>query len=117
MLVLHDMLWYNFFFISNYYLNNIYHNVNKSLYEVENIIFCGYSFPDADLYIKFLLKRAELYKQKPFNVIVVNSYKGKLKEKIKLEKDKYNLFFNGEVTYADISFQEFICNPQEFIPR
>lgn len=43
--------------ISNYYLNNIYHNVNKSLYEVENIIFCGYSFPDADLYIKFILKR------------------------------------------------------------
>lgn len=100
--------------ISNYYLNNIYHNVNKSLYEVEHIIFCGYSFPDADLYIKLLFKRAELYKDNPFQVTVINNYEGKSKDKIRLEKDKYNLFFNGKVNYAQISFQDFVNEPQQF---
>ncbi len=103
--------------ISNYYLNNIYHNLNKSLYEIENIIFCGYSFPDADLYIKFILKRAELYKNKPFNVVVINTYEGKSQEKIKKEKGKYELFFNGKVNYMNNSFQDFCKEPEKFIPH
>nr|WP_246169687.1 SIR2 family protein [Alkalibaculum sporogenes] len=101
--------------ISNYYLNNIYHNVNKSLYEVDNIIFCGYSFPDADLYIKFIIKRAEMYKQRPFRVKIINNYEGKSIEKIEIEKKKYELFFNGEVIYEKISFQEFSRVPQQYI--
>ncbi|WP_303859662.1 SIR2 family protein [Alkalibaculum bacchi] len=103
--------------ISNYYLNNIYHNLNKGLYEVENIIFCGYSFPDADLYIKFILKRAELYKDKPFNIIIINNYEGKLPEKIEKEKDKYKLFFNGNIHYTNHSFQDFCKEPERFIPH
>lgn len=103
--------------ISNYYLNNIYHNLNKGLYDVENIIFCGYSFPDADLYIKFILKRAELYKNKPFNIIIINNYEGKSPEKIENEKNKYSLFFNGNINYTNHSFQDFCKEPEKFIPH
>ena len=101
--------------ISNYYLNNIYHNVNKSLYDFERLIFCGYSFPDADIYIKFILKRAELYKDKPFDITVINNYEGKLASKIEKEKGKYNLFFNGKVNYTEHSFQDFCLEPESFI--
>lgn len=101
--------------INNYYLNNIYHNINKTLYEIDHIIFCGYSMPDADLYIKFILKRAELYKERPFKVTVVNCYKGKSEEKIEKEKHKYRLFFNGEVNYTDNCFEDFSKMPGDFI--
>ncbi|MFZ7130805.1 MAG: SIR2 family protein [Eubacteriales bacterium] len=97
--------------IWNYHLNNIYHDLNKQLYDVEQLIFCGYSFPDADIYIKFILKRAEIYRNKPFKVLVINDHEDKSTIKRKRERDKYNLFFNNTVEYKEISFQEYVNHP------
>lgn len=44
---------------SNIFLNCVWNNAEYFLREVNHIIFCGYSFPDADIHIKYLLKRVE----------------------------------------------------------
>lgn len=98
--------------ITNYHLNYIYHCLNKKLYEVENLIFCGYSLPDADIYIKFIIKKAELYKKNPFNVFVLNNHENKNQYRKQWEKEKYNLFFKSPLRYEEISFEEFTENPK-----
>lgn len=97
--------------ILNYHLNYIYHDLNKHLYDVKGLIFCGYSLPDADIYIKYILKKAELYRTEPFKVLVINDHKDKSVLKRKTEKEKYNMFFNNTVDYKDLSFEEYVNNP------
>jgi hypothetical protein len=48
--------------MSNYHLLRIWKKAETLLREAKQIIFCGYSFPDADLHIKYLLKRVEVNK-------------------------------------------------------
>lgn len=98
--------------ISNPYLNNVYHHMNKYLYENNKIVFCGYSLPDADLYVKFIIKRAELYKEKSFDITVINGYEEKSLENMKKECNRYNMFFNNQVNYLELSFQDFINSPK-----
>lgn len=46
--------------MSNSYLQRVWNSAEKLLKNVQRIIFCGYSFPDADIHVKYLLKRAEI---------------------------------------------------------
>ena len=46
--------------MSNPFLQEIWYKVEAILRQAKRIIFCGYSFPDADIHIKYLLKRVEV---------------------------------------------------------
>lgn len=50
----------------------------RCLQDTEHIIFCGYSFPDADMHVKYALKHREVVKwDSPLRVTVVNEHWGK----------------------------------------
>ena len=46
--------------LNNVFLSAIWNRTDVALRRVKQIIFCGYSFPDADIHIKYLLKRAQI---------------------------------------------------------
>ena len=46
--------------LHNYAIRNILISLENHLKEVQNLIFIGYSFPEADLHLKYLFKKAQL---------------------------------------------------------
>lgn len=101
----------------NLYLSNVWHNTELQLVDVNKIIFCGYSFPDADIYIKYLIKRAEMLNHNNITYYIVNNHMGKSSEEIAIEKMRYERFLNNrnKIIYTDLSFEDFSSNPHELI--
>jgi hypothetical protein len=101
--------------MSNYYLQQIWKRAEEELKQARRIIFCGYSFPDADMHIRYLLKRAELNRTglPPF-VFIVNEHDRKTDHERNLERDRYLRFFRqkDQVHWTKLSFQDFAANPQ-----
>ena len=80
------------------------------------LIFCGYSFSDADIHIKYMIKRVQTSRKKsPLKFMVFNSYEGKREESKKKEEDRYKRFLGEEVIFTDNSFEEFVNDPLRFI--
>jgi NAD-dependent SIR2 family protein deacetylase len=100
--------------MSNVYLQTIWNKVEKVLRESKHIVFCGYSFPDADIHIKYLLKRAQTNRKLPVSYSVVNNHSDKTKEMIELEKNRFARFL-GKVEYTELSFEEFAKNPSKLV--
>lgn len=98
--------------MSNYHLQQIWHESERSLKEAERIFFCGYSFPDADIHIKYLLKRAELFKGIVPEIYIINNNENKTDYQRKIEESRYKRFFKNiqNVNYTDLSFEEFCQN-------
>lgn len=106
--------------MGNVYLANIWNNAEKSLREAEHIVFSGYSLPSADMHIKYLLKRAELNRDKgcKFKATVINYYPKKIEGAIQKEENRYSRFFKNTSTInyiKDMSFQDFANNPFEVL--
>lgn len=99
--------------LSNFYIQQIWIEAEKCLRDAERLIFCGYSFPDADLNFKYLLKRAQLGSQSLKEIIVINNYEKKPKLSFKEESNRYLRFFGSKINlrYSDWSFEEFADNP------
>ena len=101
--------------MSNFYLQQIWKRAEEELRRAGRIVFCGYSFPDADIHIKYLLKRSEVNRMgAPPEVFIVNEHEGKVDEQRKMEKDRYLRFFRKKdrVHWTNLSFQQFAENPQ-----
>lgn len=97
-------------------LNTIWNKSEHLLRNAEHIVFCGYSFPDADMHIKYLLKRIETNRSKPLKVTVINHFDGKDEWVCEEEETRYNRFFRSPVNYVkDCSFQGFAENPDKYI--
>ena len=47
--------------LDNILIRNILINLENHLKEVQNLIFIGYSFPEADLHLKYVFKKAQLF--------------------------------------------------------
>jgi len=77
--------------------------------KAKRIIFCGYSFPDADIHLKYLLKRVEINKGKTPEIIIINNHNGKPDIQAKSEKERYERFFSSKerVHFTDRSFEQF----------
>jgi len=99
--------------LSNIFLGSVWNKTEASLLDAEHLIFCGYSFPDADIHIKYMLKRAQKNRisGKPFKVSVVNNYKGKPASTKKEEEYRFKRFFGNAVNYTNYSFEQFSDNP------
>jgi len=95
--------------MSNYFLQEIWRQVEITMGEVRKIYFCGYSFPDADIHIKYLLKRIETSQGRTPEIFIINNHRNKPEEEKRLEEIRYKRFFkcSDRVIYTDLSFQEF----------
>ena len=102
--------------MSNHFLQQIWFNAEKSLLTVEKIFFCGYSFCDADLHIKYLLKRVEINSNRTFEIFIINEHDKKTVDSRKIEYTRYKRFFQkkNNVNYLDLSFEQFCRNPSQF---
>jgi SIR2-like domain len=96
--------------LNNVFLSSIWNRTDVTLRKVKHIIFCGYSFPDADIHIKYLLKRAQTNRDIPLKVTVINNHPHKKPSEIEQEKDRYARFL-GQVDYTNKSFEEFAADP------
>jgi len=95
--------------MSNYYLRKIWFDAEKSLGNIKKIYFCGYSFPNADIHIKYLLKRIELSLQNDLEIFIINFHNQKTDCQAELEKERYLRFFKNKnkVNFKKLSFQDF----------
>lgn len=95
--------------MSNFYLQLIWRKTETVLQQAKRIIFCGYSFPDADIHIKYLLKRAEINKGFTPEIIIINNHKDKSDFERVSEKERYMRFFKDKekVRYTNLSFEKF----------
>lgn len=106
--------------MSNFYLQQIWKAAEGTLMQADHIIFCGYSFPDADLHFKYLLKRAEINRRddetRYTEVFVVNEHPGKSPYQRDAEKDRFLRFYRNEslVHWTTLSFAEFADNPGRY---
>lgn len=101
--------------MSNIFLNIVWHKTETSLKNIEHLIFCGYSFPDADMHIKYLLKRIQTNRTDRLKITVINNYPGKEAEKKQEEEERYLRFLGTEINFSNKTFEEFCWHPEEFI--
>jgi hypothetical protein len=100
--------------LSKVFLNRVWWEAERHLLKANHIIFCGYSFPDADINIKYLLKRAEVNRDigiGPLKVTVINDHPKKEDAERNLERDRFERFFGCDVDYTRKSFSDFASNP------
>jgi NAD-dependent SIR2 family protein deacetylase len=95
--------------MSNHFLQQIWRETEKVLMTTKRIVFCGYSFPDADVHIKYLLKRAEVNRGTTPDIYIFNNHSRKRDEIKQQKKERYKRFFSekSKVSYLDKSFEDF----------
>jgi hypothetical protein len=63
--------------LNNVFLSTIWNRTDIAVQKVKHIVFCGYSFPDADIHIKYLLKRAQTNRDSDLTFTVINHHADK----------------------------------------
>jgi NAD-dependent SIR2 family protein deacetylase len=102
--------------MSNVYLNMVWNKAELNLTYAAHLIFCGYSFPDADIHIKYLIKRIQKNRNKNnLKITVVNNHVGKSEEMKLEEKSRYTRFLGEQLNYTELSFEEFAANPGKIL--
>ncbi|MBD3284899.1 hypothetical protein GF359_00890 [candidate division WOR-3 bacterium] len=103
--------------MSNVFLGSVWNNAENALRRVTRVVFCGYSLPDADMHIKYLMKRAQTNRASPvFSVVVFNHYSGKDERVAEEEEVRYKRFFGDKVVdYTRKSFEEFVADPLPYL--
>ena len=108
--------------MSRVFLSSIWNKTENTLREVDHIIFCGYSLPDADMHIKYLLKRMQTNRQpdqktgqiQKVRFTVVSNHPDKTKAAAGAERKRYQRYFGKEnINYTDMSFEEFAQKPKQ----
>lgn len=97
--------------LNNTFLSMIWNRTDVALRKVKHVVFCGYSFPDADIHIKYLLKRAQTNRVVPLRISVINQHRGKKPDEAQQEQERYKRFLGGNVNYTAKSFEEFAADP------
>lgn len=102
--------------MSNVYLSNVWNKTEKALRESDLLIFCGYSFPDADIHIKYLLKKIQTSRNiSPLKIMVFNNHENKDISSHKKEESRYKRFLGENVIFTSCSFQDFAKEPLKYI--
>ena len=96
--------------LSDFRLQMTWHAAERMLRNADRLFICGYSMPDADIQVKYLLKRAEMNRtseQGKLKAYVINNHEGK-EDPVKMtEACRFQRFFKCDVCYTDLSFEEF----------
>ena len=95
--------------MSNPFIRQIFLKADEILREADKIFICGYSFPDADIHIKYLLKRAERFKEETPEICVINNHPCKTDQEKKDEEQRFIRFFKNKdkIDYTNKSFEDF----------
>lgn len=102
--------------MTNIYLSTIWHKTEQKLLEADHIVFCGYSFQNADMHIKYLLKRVQVNRaERNLKITVVNDYTGKKEARRQVERNRYNRFFGDIVDFKNMSFEDFSNDPMKVL--
>lgn len=103
--------------LSKIYLAQVWNLAETELLQIDHLIFCGYSFPDADIHIKYLVKRIQKNRdpEHKLQITVVNNYLGKPKLVKDEEENRYKRFLGENVKYTKFTFEEFADNPSKII--
>jgi NAD-dependent SIR2 family protein deacetylase len=105
--------------LSNVYLSVVWNHASKYLRDTSHVIICGYSLPDADMHVKYLIKAAQLNRdvsEDPLQISLVNTVPGKSVLQSKDELARYERFFGApNVTDARISFEDFAKDPASLV--
>ena len=108
--------------MSDFHLAQVWHRAELALLEAEKIFFCGYSLPDADMHIRYLLKKAEVNRGSTPDVFIVSNHDDKEQAEKKTECARFKRLFRlpSKVVYTSLSFEQFVLlgpsRAQEF-PR
>jgi NAD-dependent SIR2 family protein deacetylase len=97
--------------VSNLFLANLWYKAEHLLTGVDHLVFCGYSFPDADLHVKYMLKRVQVNSTRSMRVTVVNNHEGKASSLKIEESQRFSRFLGPSVNYTEMSFEEFADDP------
>lgn len=116
--------------MSNVYLSTVWAHATSKLRTATDIVFCGYSFPDADMHVKYLVKRAQLnrdVRSEPLRVTLVNrapsAQRNRESEELAIAanatvRSRYVRFLGTQhVKDANCSFAEFAADPIGIIER
>ena len=97
-----------FKYFSDSFYKNLLKKVKDLLENTEVIYFCGYSFPDADLDLKYVLKQIEIEDPIP-EIFICNGRYKKVKDP---EFERFLRFFKNKdrIHYLSQSFQSFARN-------
>jgi len=92
--------------MTNLFIRQVYKKADEIIRQAKRIYICGYSFPDADLHVKYLFKRSETFNNKTPEIYVINRDNSDHFKKLYLRifKEKSKVKFPG------ISFEEFCRN-------
>ncbi|MBU0515656.1 MAG: SIR2 family protein [Proteobacteria bacterium] len=103
--------------MSNYFLQTIWRKAEGVLLETERLIFCGYSFPDADIHIRYLLKRVEINRNDTPEVFIINCHEHKDEHEKGIEENRYRRFFSRKdrIHYLTNSFEDFCEQGEEIL--
>jgi hypothetical protein len=118
--------------MSRIFLSMVWNKAESALRKADHLILCGYSFPDADMHIKYLLKRIQTNRSgQKLRVTVINNRPHKEDEndsrpcecqscspqaalQRKNEELRYRRFLGPDVNYEDSSFEDFAADPSRF---
>ena len=94
--------------LANPFIQTIYLKADEVIRNAKSVFFCGYSFPDADIHVKYLLKRGELFQGKTPSIFVINGHFKEKREKNE-EKARFLRFFRNKenVHYLNMNFEDF----------
>jgi NAD-dependent SIR2 family protein deacetylase len=97
--------------MSNIYLSTVWSKAEQALVRADHVVFCGYSFPDSDIHIKYMVKRAQTNRQGRLHVSVINNHARKKPGVADEERARYRRFLGASVDYTDLSFEDFAKDP------
>jgi NAD-dependent SIR2 family protein deacetylase len=92
-------------------LSLIWHRAESALRRAGEVVFVGYSMPEADYHIKYLLQKA-LYRN-PRPKITVVDYKEPDPEQQTLEEKRYTRLFGPAFAYDTRGFEHYVGNVME----
>ena len=102
---------------NNVFLAEIWNRTEKMLRRVQHLVFCGYSLPDADMHIKYLLKRGQTNSYGTLKFTVINNFPDKLKSARDDEEYRFRRFLGPKVDYTALSFEEFAKDPMGLLQK
>jgi NAD-dependent SIR2 family protein deacetylase len=98
--------------MDNVVLASVWRQFQRRLHDTEHLIFCGYSFPDADLHIKYALKHREVVAPRtPLRVTILNNHPDKSDQAREDERLRFARFFRDDVRYTTLGFEDFARDP------
>lgn len=92
-------------------LSLIWQRAERAIREASRVVFIGYSLPDADYHIKYLLQKA-MYRRQPPQIVVVDSKPTDV-DRPTVEETRYKRLFGSDITYYMGGFAKYVDEDME----